>query len=67
MSEVYVGTEIGNQNIRVEASFLDPAEPTHKFVTITKTWGNKTKSSIDPLTQTEARYLRDVLVELFPL
>jgi hypothetical protein len=65
LSEVYEGKTIETRSIRIEVARLDPAEPTHKFVTIIKTWGNNTKSIIDPMTPDEARFIRDVLVEIF--
>ncbi len=65
MSEVYVGTEIGNQSIRVEVNYIDPRNPTHKFPSLYKTYGNGSVEQIEALTPDEARFLRDVLVELF--
>ncbi len=67
MSEVYVGTEIGNQNIRVVVNYIDPRNPTHKFPALYKTYGDGSVEQIEALTPDEARFIRDVLVEIFPL
>ena len=65
MSEVYQGTEIGNQNIQIEVDEIDPRNPPHKFPAIYKAYGDGSVEQIEELTPDEARFIRDVLVELF--
>lgn len=60
------GVLIENQNICIETKHLNEMEPKALFLDITKTYGDNSTLNIS-LTPSEGRFLRDRLIELYPV
>lgn len=58
------GTTLDTQNIRITYKYLNSSEPTEKFPTIYKTWGN---GEVDNLgfTPQEGRFIAKMINEMY--